>query len=87
MSQVQNIVRRTIAESSQKLDSHQRLRIGLSLASAAKKYNLDLDKMEGFDTFNLLHDVFGIANHWDGAELTDCFWPRCGAKKATATHD
>jgi len=42
---------------------------------------LDLDKLLAFDSFNLAHDVCGIANHLNRTtgELEDCFLPRCAA--------
>ena len=40
---------------------------------------LDLEKLAAFDKFNLMHDVFGIANNLDRetGELKNCFLPRC----------
>lgn len=39
---------------------------------------LDFEKLAKFDTFNLLHDVCGIARHLDRktGKLKDCFLPR-----------
>jgi len=40
---------------------------------------IDLAKLEGFDTANLMHDLTGIARHLnrETGELGGCFVPRC----------
>lgn len=45
-------------------------------------YPLDLDLLEQVEDFHLIHDVFGLDQHWDVDEhtMTDCFWPRCMPK-------
>ncbi len=44
---------------------------------------LDLEKLLNADTFNLSHDIFGIARHLNRQtfELEDCFLPRCAKPK------
>ena len=44
---------------------------------------LDLEKLEGFDNFEFLHDVGGIIDHLDRktGKLKDCFLPRCSKKE------
>jgi len=63
--------------------------LSLSMDLAATHKNgcpLDLERLAGFDDFNLLHDIFGIRTHLDRTtgRLTHCFFPRCARKGAVA---
>lgn len=55
------------------------------LILVAEKNDLDVMKwaQEYFTLGDLSHDIMGIYAHsTEDGELTDCFWPRCGEKKA-----
>jgi len=63
--------------------------LSLSMDLAATHKNgcpLDLERLAGFDDFNLMHDVIGIHTHLDRAtgRLTGHFLPRCARKEAAA---
>lgn len=51
-----------------------------AIKATAEANDLNLEKLLSFDDFNFSHDVFGLLRHSVlSGELTDCFWPRCGA--------
>ena len=54
--------------------------LNMDVSAAHINEPLNLERLKGFDDFNLLHDVYGIMQHVDRntGELQNCFVPRCG---------
>lgn len=56
-----------------------RMSMFMDLNVARKEFNMDLDQLLNFDSFNFIHDVLGIARNINRntKRIKNCFLPRC----------